>query len=75
MSEIEWIIILFATSSHAIRAEKFIKRFDLAAKLVPVPRQLSSDCGLCVRVPQQHRAQLDTIIEQAQFIYDSIHEI
>ena len=43
-------VILFHTTNHALRAEKVLGRAGVTCRLVPVPRQLSSDCGLCVRL-------------------------
>lgn len=42
--------ILFHTSNHAFRAEKLLTTRGLACRLVPVPRHLSSDCGVCLRI-------------------------
>jgi hypothetical protein len=42
--------ILVYSTSHAIRAEKILGKAGIACKLVPVPREFSSDCGVCVRV-------------------------
>ncbi len=75
MSEQEWTVVLFATSSHAIRAEKILKQAGLTPKLVPVPRQLSSDCGLCIRVPGEQRKQLDLVIDKSRFIFESVYDI
>ncbi len=44
------VVILFHTSSHAIRAEKLLKEREIACRLTPVPRHLSSDCGVCIRL-------------------------
>lgn len=33
-----------------LRAEKILKERGLAHELVPVPRNLSSDCGMCVKL-------------------------
>lgn len=42
--------ILFHTSSAAFRAERLAPSSGLAApRLVPTPRELSSDCGVCLR--------------------------
>ena len=43
-------VILFHTSNHAFRAEKLLGAQGLACRLVPVPRHLSSDCGVCLRL-------------------------
>lgn len=44
-------VALFHSVSHALRAEKVAKAAGLACKLIPVPRHLSSDCGVCLRFP------------------------
>lgn len=31
-------------------AEKILKEKKLPHKLIPVPRQVSSDCGVCIRI-------------------------
>ncbi|SDI22916.1 DUF3343 domain-containing protein [Propionivibrio dicarboxylicus] len=47
--------LLFHTSNHAFRAEKLLGARQLAVKLVPVPRHLSSDCGVCLRLAPDAR--------------------
>jgi hypothetical protein len=42
-------VVLFESVSHALRAEKIIKAENIPCKLIPVPRQISSDCGVCMR--------------------------
>jgi hypothetical protein len=43
-------VFLFHTSTAALRAEKLLKRAGLVVKLVPTPRQLSSDCGIALEI-------------------------
>lgn len=43
-------VILVDSTSHALRIEKLLARHGIGCKLVPVPRHLSSDCGVCVRI-------------------------
>jgi hypothetical protein len=47
------VILVFSTS-HAIRIEKLLKKRAVDCKLIPVPRQISSDCGVCIRIAQRH---------------------
>jgi hypothetical protein len=42
-------IILFKSVSHAMHAEKLLKTAGIEIKLIPIPRHLSSDCGVCLR--------------------------
>ena len=52
MTDAELAAVLFHTSNHAFRAEMLLKRAKIPCKLIPVPRHLSSDCGVCARVPE-----------------------
>jgi len=40
---------LFHTIHDVLKAEKLLKARGCAHELVPVPRVLSSDCGVCIR--------------------------
>jgi len=65
-------VILFPSTHFAIRAEKLISpRFSV--KLIPVPRHLSSDCGVCLRIPWEQREEIQTILEGAGVRTEGIH--
>lgn len=42
-------VVLFHTTSAALRAEKLLQRAGLTVKLIPTPREFSSDCGMALR--------------------------
>jgi len=42
-------IVLFDSTSEALLAEKLFKKAGISHKVIPVPRQISSDCGVCIR--------------------------
>jgi len=44
------LVLLFDSTSEALLAEKLFKRAGISHKIIPVPRHLSSDCGVCIRV-------------------------
>ncbi len=44
-----YYVILFKSVSYALKAEKILKVERLPHKLIPVPKQISSDCGICLR--------------------------
>jgi hypothetical protein len=45
----EYGVVLFHTTSSALRGEKVLQRAGLTVKLIPTPREFSSDCGLALR--------------------------
>lgn len=42
--------LLFGTIHDVLKADKLLKAEGFAFELVPVPRNLSSDCGMCIRL-------------------------
>lgn len=58
-------VLLVYSTSHAIRIEKILTHSGTACKLVPVPRHLSSDCGICVRFRSADEDILTQAVEAA----------
>jgi hypothetical protein len=67
-------IVLFHTSTAALRAEKLLKQAGLAVKLVPVPRELSSDCGIALRFYWPEREKVEAGLKDAGVEFE-IHSI
>jgi hypothetical protein len=55
----EYAVILFESVSHALRAEKLVKAANIRGRLIPVPRHLSSDCGVCFRFDLSDRKAVE----------------
>ncbi len=68
-------VILVDSTSHALRIEKLLHRQGLANKLIPTPRQLSSDCGVCVRVRYEDVETIRRLLDDQQAAYQSIMTI
>ena len=50
MDQTDKAVLILKATSHAIKAEKILKSIGIDCKLVPVPRTISSDCGVCIRI-------------------------
>lgn len=57
-----YTVILFNSVSHAMQAEKILKKNGLPHKLIPVPRSISSDCGVCIRIPEEIRQKAESFL-------------
>ena len=66
-------VALFHTNSAVLRAEKILLREDITLKLIPVPRHLSSDCGIALRFDLSDETRVREILEAAGVPFDSIH--
>lgn len=68
----DFAVILVHSTSHAIQAERVLKRAGLAVKLIPTPRHLSSDCGSAVRVTSSARERAEQALAEAGVSIDRI---
>lgn len=66
-------VILFPSTHLALRSEKLAKEKNLLAKLIPVPRQLSSDCGVCLRFSWDQKSQIEETLDHAGVQMEGIH--
>ena len=53
-----WLIITFHTTAAAIAMEKLCRAKGLPGRLIPVPRELTADCGMAWRAGTEDRAAL-----------------
>lgn len=64
MSAPKQSVVLVYSTSHAIRLENLLKAAGAGCKLIPVPRHLSSDCGVCLRFDDADRGVIDRILDR-----------
>jgi len=70
-----YAVLLVYSTSHAIRAEHILARAGVSCKLIPVPRHLSSDCGVCMRVERTDVAAAEAALRAAGVETEGTHEI
>ncbi|MDD3044177.1 MAG: DUF3343 domain-containing protein [Candidatus Delongbacteria bacterium] len=68
-------VILFHSSNYAMWAADALKKAKIGHKLVPVPRELSSDCGYCVRFDTLSAGQVSALMEKENIEFDRIEQI
>ncbi|MCX8067516.1 MAG: DUF3343 domain-containing protein [Anaerolineae bacterium] len=68
-------VVLVPSTSHAVRAEKILKAAGLECKLIPVPRHISSDCGVCVRIRREDREAALRALEAGGVSVEGVHDI
>ena len=71
----EFAVILVYSTSHAIQAERVLKRAGLAVKLIPTPRHLSSDCGSAVRITTADQKTSEKVLAAAGVLIDRIETL
>jgi hypothetical protein len=68
-------VILVHSISHALRLEKLLPARGVACKMIPVPRRISSDCGVCVRVSRSDVETVRRIVAEARIEIEGVADI
>ena len=58
------LVLTFHTTADAIAVERLCKEQNIPGRLIPVPRELTSDCGMAWSLPPEATAQLDAALEK-----------
>jgi len=67
------LVLIFRGTHQVLSAEKRLKGGGVPLRLIPVPRSLTSDCGLAIRIPFGHRDRARDILSRARMLPLSAH--
>ncbi len=58
-----YCVALFDAVSYVIKAENILKKAKIPYKIIPVPKNISTDCGVCIRFLADHKEAVITALE------------
>ena len=70
----KYLVMIFPATSYALKAEKILKVENIAYKLIPIPRHIDSDCGICLRFTKEAKEKIVAALA-GRVKYDVIREL
>ncbi len=58
------LVLTFYTTADAIATERLCKEKNIAGRLIPVPRELTSDCGMAWSMAPEDRNLLEEALKK-----------
>ncbi len=68
------LVAVFNNIHRVMKAEKYLKERRLDILLIPVPRALSSDCGLAIRYAESARDDVERALAEAGLLPVECHQ-
>ena len=65
-----FLVVLFDCVNSALTAEKILKKQGIAHKIIPVPRHISSDCGVCIRIQDSDRIEVEESLDGKMRVFE-----
>jgi len=67
------MILIFRGTHQVLSAEKHLKKAGVPMRLIPVPKWLTSDCGLAIRIHEGDRGRARAVLSAAKILPVSAH--
>lgn len=71
----KYCVMTFKSVSYSIKFEKRMKDNGMDVKLIPVPRSISSSCGMCGKFDCSQRDEIERICSENKVQYEEIYEL
>ncbi len=72
---IKQTVILVYGTNYAVRAEHLLTRVRIPCRLIPVPRTLSSECGICVSIATDDKERALAELTKQKLEIEGIHDL
>jgi hypothetical protein len=56
-------VVLLESIHQVMRAERLLKATGMKIDLIPVPREISSDCGMAIELPEETEKEALRVLE------------
>ncbi len=66
-------VLIFHSIHKVMQAEKALRAAGLDVRVMPVPRQLSSDCGLSIAFRRGDREAVEGALAEAGCMFEELH--
>ena len=70
-----FILFTFYSTHLALEFERTLKSEDIFVKLIPVPRKISSSCGLAGKIKEDELSEVKNICEENKIAYEDIYKV
>lgn len=67
------VILIFRGTHQVLSAEKHLKGAGVPLRLIPVPRSLTSDCGLAIQIAPSRKDRARNVLSRAGLLPFSVH--
>jgi cell division inhibitor SulA len=68
-------VITFSSSHYAFQAEMAFQEANLPMLLIPLPREISADCGLALLISPKLQERAEELLSQAGITPTGTHQI
>lgn len=69
----KYLVLTFRTTTEAMKVEAYCTTHGVPGRMIPLPREISSGCGMCWRVAEDEKAGLEEHL--SELTYENLYSI
>lgn len=70
----DYLYMIFKSMTHVLTAERAARKNGIPCRLIPIPRSISTDCGMCISVKEEYGEAFLSVMEQKGVTPDRVEE-
>lgn len=70
-----YAVFTFSTTSHALKAEKVMKKREKPFMIIPTPREISASCGLAMKMTPDRLEEYMSILQDEKVHIEEIYRV
>jgi hypothetical protein len=67
------VVFTFVSTHHALKAEKVLQEAAVKSVIIPVPRRISSLCGLAIKMDPDLASLAQEVMQEAGVQIEEVH--
>lgn len=68
-------VITFSTTTAAMKMEKISKESEFPGRLIPIPSEISAECGLAWKCVGQSEEEAEIFLQEKELAWDGIYRV
>jgi len=72
---VQYSVALFDSTSQVMRGARVLGQAGVRVKMIPTPRQISSDCGMALRFDREESDRVVTILSENRVPVKGVYPI
>lgn len=68
-------VVTFSTTTAAMKMEKTAKESEFPGRLIPIPSEISAQCGLAWKCMEQSEEEAEIFLQKKELVWDEIYRV
>lgn len=68
-------VVTFSTTTAAMKMEKTAKEAEFSGRLIPIPSEISAQCGLAWKCVKQSEEEAELFLQEKKLAWDGIYRV